>query len=187
MATMKPRITFEYFVGDLLVPNLSGDGDHIGARQDDVNHFLTVYEIEYLKQLLGYNFLLDGDDLFTEFNDALVAADNDFDNLSDEWKALYLQIYPVAQNTFLISPAAYYVYYKYMRDSVTITLESSQQKPQTENAVGADSTNKLSFAWNRMVELSNEITLWIVDNITTYDSYSPSTPYFLKPINRFGI
>lgn len=177
---MKPRLKLEYFVGDLLIPNLSGDGDYISARRADLNHYLTVYELKYLEMLLG-------EDLFDEFSDALDAAGDAYDSLAAKWQALVDQIYPAEQNTFLISAAAYYVYFKYMRDAVTLTLDSGQSTPTHENATAGDSVNKLVFAWNRCVELSDDLAEWLIDNIDTYTTYATPVPYYLKPINRFGI
>lgn len=191
MATMKPRLKLEYFVGDVLIPNLIGDGDAIAARQTEMNSFLFVYELKYLKLLLGYDYdrAQDGDDLFTEFNDALVAASNVYASLSTKWKNLHDQIYPLKtdDNPYLVSPAAYYIYFYYMRQTAQTTTEGGVANPTFENATPAHATNKLVFAWNRMVELSDDITTWLLDNVSTYDTYSAPTPNSLTPINRFGI
>jgi|26BtaG_2_1085354.scaffolds.fasta_scaffold25633_3 hypothetical protein len=191
MATMKPRLTNEYFVGEILILNLTGDGDPVDANQTDLRYYFTVYEIRYLKLLLGYDYdrAQDGEDLFTEFNDALVAADNDYDSLSSKWQDLHDQIYPLKtdDNPFYVSPAAYYVYFFYTRQNVKIKTTTGNATPVFENAVASESVNTLVFAWNRMAELSDDISEWLLDNVSTYDTYVAATPNLLTPINRFGI
>jgi hypothetical protein len=180
---MNPRITFDYFQGELLITNLTGDGDYISARGEDLLNFITPHELEYLEHLLG-------EDLYQEFADALDTAGNLYASLAAKWQALLLKIYPqdqTASPAYYYSPAAGYVYFVYNRYQQSITTDGGQVTAKFENAEMITNWNKMTFAWNRMVSLSEIIREWIVDNIATYDTYSPPVPDPLVRINRIGI
>ena len=174
---MSPYLTTDYFTGEILIPSITGAGDVDTARAVELDYFITVYEAKYLKMLLG-------EDLYDELVaavDAVVAPAV----LADKWQDLLDQIFTEV-NSIAFSPAAYYVYYKYQQYQLTVTLNSGEAKPVHENASVVSAKIKMVNAWNRMVELSEVIREWIVDD-GTYDTYSVPSPDYLVETNQFGI
>ena len=179
---MNPRITFDYFQNEILITNLTGDGDYVTSRGEDLKGFITIHELEYLNHLLG-------DDLYGDFVDALDTAGNDYALLASKWQQLLLKIYPqdqTADPAYYFSPAARYVYFMYYRFQQSFSTDGGQVAAKFENAETITNWNKMVFTWNRMCNESTVIREWIVDNISTYTTYSPNVPDALVKINRIG-
>jgi len=175
---MVPRITTAYFQGTVLIPNITtGNSVLDTARASDLNYYTTLYEEEYLKYLLG-------DDLFDQY-EAAVDALPPLGVLSAKWQALVDAIY-FTKNSKYLSPAAYYIWFFYMKFNQSYTTNSGQAIPNKENAVNTEAWNKMVMNWNVMCELTDVIREWLDDNAATYDTYSKPSPDYLVRINRIG-
>lgn len=138
------------FQGELQIANKSQED--VSA---DLTWFITNYEPEYLKNLLG-----------TEFATLFIAG---------------LAADPVEQRwTDLVTPElkraiASYVFYWYIRDQDTQTVGVGQAKSNAVNATVVSAGAKLVKAWFKMVCLGFEIVRGLVDN-DTYPEFV--TPYW---------
>jgi len=175
---MNPRITTSYFQGEILITNLTGSDDASTARATHLSYFTTIHEEQYLRLLLG-------DDLYDEFADAMDAL-GEGDPTPAKWSALIAEIY-LTKNSLLFSPVADYVYFVYMRHSMTATTDGGQVTPAFENAGFSASSTKMVYAWNRMARETERIREWLNDNIATYDTYDEPDPDPLRPINTIGL
>jgi hypothetical protein len=175
---MTPQLTTAYFVGEIFIQDVIGAGDYVTARAAELANFWTIYEEEYLRMLLG-------DDLF----DALEAADAAVVApavLGAPWSTLLAQIY-FTKNSLPYSPAACYVYFKFTQHHLTVSKVNGEARSKNENAEMASAKLKLVAAWNRMVQFSDDITEWIIDNGDDYPLYAKPSPDYLVTINQFGI
>lgn len=142
-----------YFVGELLIVGIAGTGPAQLSMKDELDWFIAIYEKKYLKLLLG-------DDFYTAF-----VAD-----IEDE-TGLYSDLKDMIYEELLLSPVACYVYYWYMRNSVTQTAALNQIRTQSENAASYNNFDKMAKAWNLMVELSQEIWDHLEDNLDSYPDF----------------
>ena len=152
-----------YFILDINIPTGSYE-----ALTDSI----AKYEPEVLKSLLGYELYLlveayanPGSDQriidIVEGKDYTVSC-NGRDQVV-RWNGL--------KNTELISLIAYYTYYWWQRNHVTLTTQTSEIKAAAENAQAAVMANKSQNAFDRCRELYGFIG---------QDSISPSLYNFLK-------
>ena len=118
---------------------------------DTILNHITKYEPEILRKALGstlyelmiadptnspYKEIMDGKDYTVNYG----GVDH-----TVKWNGL--------KNTAKISLIAYYVYYWWQRNHVTITIYSGEIKPGFENAVSASLAMKIQAAWLRLEHL----------------------------------
>lgn len=154
-----------YFEGEIYLPinnrnTLQGvDALAAGTSQGNLDYFITVYEDEYLRKLLGKVYPVYMDEIIT-------------DVYSERAQALYHKIYSnISVNkgdkiiTYKFSPAAYYIYYFFMsfnRSQTSYKGEVRANVFEAEN-LGLSASQKLSDIYNRMVDMSIDIQRWICD------------------------
>lgn len=167
-----------YFVGDLLIPNISGSTVTETANLLQLQIAIAKYEPDFLRRLLGTDFY----DLYA----AGIAA-----TVPDaRWTALKNALY--VENTTLdvgFSPAANYVYCKFVKQQNSLTLVHSEAKARHENMELFTPREKYVAAWNDMVRQINIFLVWMEDNSADYPEYSSqdTAPETFEPINPWGI
>jgi hypothetical protein len=157
-------ITSANFVGDIMLPNVTGTS----ASATQLTTFITKYEEEYLKRILGY-------DLYVLYVAGIAALDQDYEDIRDgstytgdddltyEWKGLA----GVGE-----SPIANYVYYRIMDYNVSQTQGvGGESMSANENGTHAASKAKMVAAWNQMVEWNFDLHRFLYENRATYPDY----------------
>lgn len=169
-----PFLTTSYFVGELIIPNLTSTTAAGTANIAELQWFINTYEKEFLKYLLG-------DNLYDEFVAGIAVAEP-----LAKWTNLKNQIY---DGTNFISPAAGYVYFFFRRNRFTITMGSSEVKPLHENGETVGHAAKQVMAWNNMVKQCEDIWEWLEESTQAaiYTTYSDEFHGYLTRINEFGI
>jgi len=163
-------IDSSYFVGEISIPNTAGSGAVVTATLAKLNRLISIYEKDYLTKLLG-------DTLYDEFIAAL--------EVPDDWATDLLA--ELRDDTLKLSPVAYYVYYFWLRDSVTYVTSNGQAEGNNENAVSSSPALRMSESYNRMVRMTEEVLDYIGDEQATFPS-TPETEYtWLRKINTFNI
>ncbi len=174
-------ISAAYFVGDLLIPNISGSTTTEQANLLPLQIAIAKQEPIYLKKLMGV-------DLYDAYVAGIAVG-----SPAAKWVTLNNLIYYT--NTALtalntgISPVANYVYFKYMEQNATTTLTGIEGKGTHENFTVETPGPKMVAAWNEMVRLSEEIQDFIVDNDTDYPEFYTSdiAPETFERKNNWGI
>jgi hypothetical protein len=165
-----------YFVGELLIPNISGTTTTEQANLLALQIAIAQHEPVFLELLLGY-------DLYTAYAAGIAAPSPDA-----RWEALDEKIY-VENSTLDIgfSPAAGYVYFHFQRTNATATLAGGEGSSAHENFTAQSNAPKQIQAWNEMVRLSELLQEWLDDNADTYPEWSTSEHHIFERINSFGI
>jgi hypothetical protein len=163
-------ITAEYFIGKILIPNISETDNASLANADDLAYFIALY----LRKLLG-------NDLFDDYSAGIAE-----DPKPAKWKALEDEIY-WSVGTVKLSPVANYIFFHFWRNRVTVPGANGDITPTYENAVYANADRRLVEAWNQMAEWSAEIMEWIEEHVADYPGYDPDADNELRGINAFGI
>lgn len=83
------------------------------------------------------------------------------------------------------SPIANYVYYQYLKDSVSFTMGAGEVAPQTD--VASSPKMKMVKAWNEMAKMNRELYGFITANQSVYPEYDFRSFNLLETINEFGI
>jgi hypothetical protein len=173
-----PFLTSSYFVGELLIPNLTTATAAGTANIAELQWFIDTYEVQFLKYLMG-------EDLYTEFAAGIALTVPDA-----KWTALKAKIYTTSTAgsvTHYFSPAAAYVYFKFRSAKKTVTTESAETSPEHQNAVNSNSNMKAITNWNQMVKACEVIWQWIADNSVTYSTFSDENKGYLDYVNQWGI
>ena len=145
-----------YFIGDIALPNL----DEVSNSFAD---FITRYETELLKKLLGYT-------LWKEFTDALDAGSpaqkwvdlRDGAEFSFEFEGVTVTTkWGGLINTDLESVIAYYVYYKYRQINLSTTTSINDVVGLPENATKVNDVRKMAYAWNEMLKLYGDLYSYV--------------------------
>jgi hypothetical protein len=172
-----------YFVGERMIPNTDQP-----AVLERLNWFITKYESELLRALLGYQ-------LYEEMKAGLVAdpilgkwislRDGDeytVDGVLYKWDGLQ------SATTFQ-SMIADYVYYWWMRDSATQTTGVGETIPGAENAVRVSPADKMCYAWNEMVAKAQALYHFLENHTVDYASWDNDYQSWLivRPINPFNL
>lgn len=176
---MTAYLTAKYFVGELLVPNVTGASSAVvTANLNNLKWYIGKYEPDFVEKLLG-------SDLYEEYLAGLAAT-----NPAAKWTNLKNKIYIVdAENDVHISPAANYVYYHIMRSTITATTAMGEIKPKGEGGVptSVSNTMKMVCAWNQMAEDCAKIWAWLEENNDIYPSFDPLQDDPFGTINMFNI
>jgi hypothetical protein len=165
-------INNQYFRGELIIPNLNGTGPVYESRSRSMEEFIAIHEADYLMNILTM-FLYDA---FM----AGISADSPL----EKWTALKAKL---INETLQTSPIANYVYYQYQISKLTDSTTIGETKGVPENATQELNTLKLVRAWNRMVDASDVIWQWLIDNADTYPEFDLDADFPFVKVNRFGI
>lgn len=161
-----------YFVGEILVPNLTGVGPIPAGNVEELNRFISKYEPEFLDEVLG-------PDLSTEFQTGISAATPE-----QRWVDLKIRL---VNETHKLSPIAGYVYYHYFRDRLSTSSGLGEIESTAENANVVLNTDKMARAYNDAVRKGRAVFNWVVENAETYPEFDQEHEYTLSPVNTFGI
>ena len=170
MTYVAATVTKEYFIGEILIPNLAGSLSINTALQAEISWFIAKYQPEYLKLLLG-------EDFYAEYFAAIAVQSH-----NAKWDTLANQIY---DSTNKISPVAAYVYYFFMLNSSTLTVTTGEAQSTYDNATLKANHTKVCRSWNWMVDRSEEIKDWLDERKSTYTTWA--RPESMEKINTFGI
>lgn len=161
-----------YFVGELLIPGISGTSPGHIAAASDLDWFIAKYENEYLCAILGEDF---ADAVITDMD--LDAGDRVYTELEGK----------IWDDDFKLSPVAAYVYYFYWRNRITESTQMNEVRTFSENAVNQSGMDKMVFAWNTMVELSQHIWDYLIDNAETYTLFDADREFPFEKINNMNL
>lgn len=165
----------EYFIGEVLIPNLTTATPAGTANIAELTSFCSIYEPKFLKQLLG-------EDLY----DLYIAGIN-VGSPEAKWTALKNKIYGISGvTTTYITPAANYVYFYLRVHQQSISATSGELSPDFQNAQKV-ANRKLFTVWNRMVDMVEEIQEWLSETaqVTTYPDFVIEDEF--ERINQWGI
>lgn len=165
-------VTTDYFVGELLIPNLSGNGAVIEARKAEVTRFISIHEPKYLEKLLGTA-------IYALFKTGIAST-----NPEERWTDLKNKLINEELKT---SPIAEYVYYHYMRHKMTLTAGNGEVNMLSENSENVLNTDKLISAWSNMVDTSRQIWEWMYSSTTLFPDFNRLSPFPFAKINLFNI
>ncbi|MBA3971804.1 MAG: hypothetical protein H0X46_06600 [Bacteroidetes bacterium] len=181
-----PIIDTSYFQNELSIGQITSPSV-IAA----VALYIEKYEEEYLSNMLGY-------ELYKEYKAGIAVLPTPlviWTNLRDgveytyydsltKWKGLKF-----TTGTLKRSPIANYVYYNYLKDTVSFTMGSGEVKPQSTAVVNVSPMSKMVRAWNEMVDWNRELIEYLDANETLYTGYeySYARDYLLRPINSFNL
>lgn len=128
-----------------------------GQQLTNISSWITRYEEELLKKLLGYT-------LYTELIDDLDENDNPqtqkfIDLVGGKAFSFELNGYTISTKweglrnvTIKKSLIAYYVYYHYRNKTETYSTISGEKRNASENSISVNAVYNLVDAWNKMVE-----------------------------------
>ena len=160
-------INIDYFNGDLNIPNT----DHEEVKAD-LELFINQYESKFLSELLGFEtYKLFHDDIdysvpeasISPWEELLSGAEFvDSHKRKNKWPGFIGDQFGIDHKE---SPIANFVYWHWMRRSVSQTVGVGVVKAKVENSTIADPNPKMVKAWNDMVEM-----LWIFHDFVTNDS-----------------
>jgi hypothetical protein len=168
-------IDISYFVGVLNIPNTNDST--ISAI---VNYYISKYEQEFLKQLMGYPLYkayqadLDnsGDPKDSRFTDILNGAE--FTNLNsgeiNKWDGLIQEI----SSTPLIKKSIIgnYIYYKYRIENATFFTGTSENTNNGETTPATTLRRRLSLVWNEINSAVNTFIAFIDANQAVYPEWT---------------
>lgn len=133
-----------YFVNDINIPITTFNDAVLTAN-------ITRWEPDLLRKVLGYDlsklvmaYANPGSD--QRIIDIVEGKEYSYDtDHLVNWQGL--------KNTALISPIAYYVYYRYVRSQLVLFQSSGATAQESEHGTRADASQLLSGAWYEMREL----------------------------------
>jgi hypothetical protein len=152
-----------YFIGELNLPNLNEE-----SEIERLQLFIDKYEPKFLTELLGYG-------LYKDFKAGLLV-----NPVADKWKALRDGgEYTYSGSTFRWnglkqadgSMIANYVYYWWMRNELTQTTGMGEVATKSENSVRVSASNKMTSAWNEMVNQVWALTSFMNASIVDYPDW----------------
>jgi len=176
------QIDSTYFVGEILIPNLTGSGVIVTGNVAEVNRFIAKYEPEYLRYVLG-------DDLYEAFNTAISVNDDlgeDEEPAVIEARWLTLQS-KLIDSTNKLSPIADYVYHFHALNGISSTTPAGEVQNKAENSEPAYNFDKIINAYNYAVRQGQIILDWVIEHDSDYPEFDTEHTYELKTINNFGI
>lgn len=158
-----------YFINKLNLPQV---GNTEGLA--DVNNFITQYEPEYLRCVLGnelYDVFInevDGSGLPSEqrWIDLLEGVSFTYKNCSYVWNG-FKPLTPALK----ISPIANYVFYQYVNNKVTDFTLIGEVQSTTDNNRVVSSVDRLVDTWNRMVDMNKNLYRFLKANKTVYPEW----------------
>jgi hypothetical protein len=147
---MANLINEDYFIRDINIPANSP------GLQSKLTSWITEYQEEVLIKVLGYDlyskFIVDPI-LEQRFIDIRDGKEFEFEFCGKTVKRKYIGLSNIKKESLI----AYYAYYFIARDNASYTASIGEVKPQGENSITANPSEKLVNAWNKFVELSGLI------------------------------
>lgn len=183
-------IDSSYFNNDINLPGKVLSGDY-----EVITQYIAKYEQEVLLMLLGYS-------LYKEFK-----AEIDAGTFSAKWLAFkdgaeYTVNFGSTDHTIKwnglvnsdkTSLIAYYIYYQYMRDNISLTTDIGEVYGTSENSERTNPGNKITYAYNKFVDLYGKLMdgvfvpsayRYLYENESDFDLWV-FTP--VEKINNYGI
>jgi len=146
------------FERDILIPQISQQ-----AVLERVNKYISIYEPEYLKTILGYEF-------YKQFMAGLSVdpPNQKWIDLRDGADFTNAITNKLEQYTGIAKPAANYIYYYLRRDSASLTTPAGDVVNRTENSAVVSSGRKMVNAWNAMVDYGMNLYKFLYANKDVY-------------------
>ncbi|PKN16510.1 MAG: hypothetical protein CVU66_00740 [Deltaproteobacteria bacterium HGW-Deltaproteobacteria-23] len=163
-------LTVNNFTGEYLVPNLTGLGPAVTGNLSELTGFITKYEPEYLKQVLGATLY------------AVLMTGLKSESVDERWVELAKKL----DGSETQSPITGYVYYHWARNRVTVTGALGELEPTAENAAVVVG-EKMMRAYNDSVRGGRLVYDWLIEHQADYPEFDPYTAYSLETINMFGL
>lgn len=157
-----------YFVDDINIQNIKSNTVVGSSLISEVSRYIGNLEPRYLRKILG-------DILAAEF----MAGMNVESPAVPDQKWLDLKA-KFVDETNKRSPISDYVYFYWARSKDQMITDV-----QRENGMNVTTPEKLCFAWNRMVEVSYDVYVFVKDNPDTYEGLTDCFPF--DDINTFGL
>lgn len=139
------------FIGEQNIPNT----DEL-PTSNKVQWFIDEYEPQLLEVLFGSV-------LYAEYLAGIL-----LDPIDQKW----LDLQAKAKRSIVC-----YVYFYYMADNITYNSGVGNVKPAAENAVNAQSWDKMVKAWNTMVDKNKKVREFIADG--DYETNFTDLPYYV--------
>lgn len=168
---MANQTTFSYFIGEYTVQNITGTHPAVTVNAADLNWFITKYEKEYLKMVMG-------EALYDEFVTGIAAGSPEA-----KWTELKAQLW---DSTNYVSPVAAYIWARQRQARVTQSSQMGEQKANVENGAVVSSDRKMIDAYNYAMSEGYLVAQWIQDRSTTYTTQDTDLTRF-DIRNDFGI
>ncbi len=167
-------IDSSYAINEYLIVNVSGTNPTVTANAALLAHYITRYEPEYMKMILGVT-------LYDEFIAGLAVTPTP----DAKWTALKAKF---IDSTNKISPIMAYVWNRYWTFETTKSSSMGQSEPKVENATIVSSNQKLVLAWNDAMYGAATILDWLLEpaQIAVYTTLEPDYDS-LYLTNNFGI
>jgi len=143
------------------------------AMNDHLESYISIYEEEYLKKMLGC-------EIGVEFIKYIKNRPGDKKQIIDKWENIITSL-----NEFEVSPIACYVFYWYVRINQTQATITGTTKNNTDNPV-VSPNGRIIPAWNMMVTCNKYFIDWMDKNKLDYQGWD-FDPDMLETINEFGI
>jgi hypothetical protein len=170
-------LTAAYFVGEITIPNISGSSVTETANLNTLNILIAKYEPEFMKWLLG-------EDFYNDYAAGLAEVSPE-----TRWTDLRDKIF-VENETLDVgfSPAANYIYCKWIKNNHSLTAINAEILPQSENSTRTTYREKYVAAWNEMVRMAIEIQDWLTYGVPDdYPEMDIDELGVFETINTFGI
>ncbi len=158
-----------FFIGNINIPNTDKQ-----ATIEKLEWFINRYEPELLQNVLGY-------ELYQEFKTGIAGEDpaQKWKDLRDgaeytglngrlaKWRGLLEIVVPAsgegedaiaAQKQSII---ANYIYYFFLRSTVSQTSGAGENVAKVENGIAISPEGKMTVAWNEMVNWINELICYL--------------------------
>jgi len=157
-------INSTYFINEIFIAGQANSVD-IDSSRSKLSGFINKYEPKFLTDLLG-------DVLYSEFKAGLLE-----NPIPQKWTDLKNVL---ANDTTKESPIANYVYYWFLRNASTTTVEVGESKQLTENAERVSSIDKQVRAWNEMVYWNRKVIIFLNTNISDYPNWGAGAPIHFR-------
>lgn len=162
-----------YFTGDIQIKGIDNEGIVGTAAEANLNQFITQFEPEYLKMVMG-------ETLYT----AAIAGLAVTPTPAARWTALKNKF---INSTTKSSPIAEYCYYSMVRNSLSETTQTGEVQPKQQNAINVSNVDKQVLHYNRAIYAALIIIEWLYANAATYPEFDPTEIKVIGYMNSFGI
>lgn len=173
---MANLVDTSFFYGDLSIAQITDT-----AVANTVNRVINEREPELLLALFGY-------ELYKNYQAGIIAETQKYIDIRDgkeytnragrltKWRGLKETVVepvvgPPAVAGQYRSLIANYVYYWHMRNNATVSTGTGEKTSKAQNAADASPRQKMSSAWNQMVQWNWELVEFIISNDTDYPEF----------------
>ena len=166
-----------FFFGDISLPV---------DKYSDINEYISRYEPEILRELLGYDLaiLVAAYDPGTSDNRIIDLVEGGITFVNEQGKTV---LWGGLNNKDSGSLIAYYVYTRYRRDHTTTTTTTGEVMPIVENATVVSSSMKYWRAWENFLRLSKTMYEFIKANIDDYPEFVEADLCKYDGLNAFDL